>query len=347
MSAAVDIEGITAEWLSGALGYKVHSVSQQRIGTGQTAAAYRLSLDAEKGPATMLAKVAGGDEASRQRVAQGFACEVGFYTELVGSLDVRVPECYFAAISDDSLKFTVLLEDLAPRQPGVQVDGVELGRARAAIQNLAGLHAPRWNDPALLEMPFLMNTRDEATAAFLQELTCTAVEEFVERYEGELGAENVATLRAAAKCVAKWVLASPAPFTILHGDYRPDNLMFGEEETDVVALDWQTAAIGPPARDLAYFLGTSVDVEARREHERGLVEYYHNELKARGVDDYSFDACFHDYRLGHLQATVITCIGAIYATAERTGSSDAMFLAMATRSCAAIRDLNTLELLGS
>jgi hypothetical protein len=42
---------------------------------------------------------------------------------------------------------------------------------------------------------------------------------------------------------------------------------------------------------------------------------------------------------------MVTVIGCMYATGARTDKSDAMFLAMARRSCAAIRDLRSLELL--
>ena len=49
----------------------------------------------------------------------------------------------------------------------------------------------------------------------------------------------------------------------MHGDYRLDNLMFPEHGDGVVAVDWQTLAIGPPGRDLAYFLATSVLVDDR------------------------------------------------------------------------------------
>jgi len=52
-----------------------------------------------------------------------------------------------------------------------------------------------------------------------------------------------------------------------------------------------------------------------------------------------------DYRLGHLQGPMITVLGSTYATAVPTERSDAMFMAMATRSCVAIRDLGSLDLL--
>lgn len=98
---AADIEQIDARWLSDALNYPVHAVRAERVGTGQTGASYRLHLDADCGPSTVLAKVANGTLEARQRVAGGYAGEVGFYTLLEPTLDIRVPQCFYAAISDD------------------------------------------------------------------------------------------------------------------------------------------------------------------------------------------------------------------------------------------------------
>ena len=71
--------------------------------------------------------------------------------------------CWYGAITDDALHFTLLLEDLAPRVTGVQADGCSVARADAALRNLAGLHAPRWNDDSLFDLDFLpRTTRDRA-----------------------------------------------------------------------------------------------------------------------------------------------------------------------------------------
>jgi len=344
VKAAVDVNDLSPEWLSHALALDVRAFTCDRIGNGQTAATYRLALDVADGPSTLVAKVADGEEAARRRVANGYRAEVGFYMHLVETLDVCVPRCWYAAITDDALQFTLLLEDLEPRAPGVQVDGCPLGRAEAAVRNLGGLHAPRWNDETLFELDFVGRpTADRA--AFLGELTKSATEVFVERYGPQLAATDVETLRAAAVAVEAWVPARPEPFAVLHGDYRLDNLLFGSDDGDVVAVDWQTLVIGPPVRDVAYFLGTSLAVKERRAAEERLVGVYHAELVARGVEGYTAQRCFEDYRLGQVQGPMITTLGAVYATAERTERADAMFIAMATRSCAAIRDLASLDLL--
>jgi hypothetical protein len=78
------------------------------------------------------------------------------------------------------------------------------------------------------------------------------------------------------------------------------------------------------------------------------VASYHDELRRRGVQEYSANDCFDDYRLGQLQGPFITVLGCIYgATAERSPEADEMFISMATRSCAAIRELESLSLVTS
>jgi aminoglycoside/choline kinase family phosphotransferase len=342
VAGVADIEDISTEWLSVVFDADVRLDGVDQIGTGQTGAAYRLSLAAADLPPTLIAKVAAGDADARGRVAVGYRNEVGFYEHLLSTVDVRAPRCWHAAISDDALRFTLLLEDLAPRTPGVQAEGCPTDRAEAAVRNLAGLHAPRWNDPALHQLDFVTGPTPEG-AAFLGEVAASATGVFVERYGDDLGPADVETLRAAAGATAQWVMARPEPFSLLHGDYRLDNLMFGDVAGDVVAVDWQTLAVGPPLRDVAYFLGTCLEPAERAQVEEDLVRVYHAELVARGVAAYDPDRCFEDYRVGQMQGPLITTLGAAYATRERSAEADRMFLAMARRSCAAIRELGSVE----
>jgi hypothetical protein len=65
----------------------------------------------------------------------------------------------------------------------------------------------------------------------------------------------------------------------------------------------------------------------RREHERGLLLRYLDELRRYGVADYDYDALYADYRVTLLQG-VQTAIFASAGT-KRTARGDQMFLAMA------------------
>jgi Ecdysteroid kinase-like family len=343
----VDADGLSSAWLGEALDRHVRLVSCEGFGTGQTSATYRLTLSGPGLPSTLIAKVAAGDEPTRRKVRAGIRAEVGFYLDLLPTVDLRTPKCWYAAVSDDGMQFTLLLEDLAPCLPGVQAAGCSTPQAENAVRNLAALHAPRWNDPALFDLDFLYRPSADR-AEFLGAVTVSATEVFVQRYADELGdlsEEDVATLRSSAAAIETWLTLRFDPFSILHGDYRLDNLMFDPSSDDVFAVDWQTAVVGPPARDVAYFLGTCLEIEQRRAEEQGLVGCYHEQLVAHGVTDYPAEQCWEDYRLGQLHATLITTVGAAHASAEHTAQSDGMFLAMARRSCAAIRDLGSLDLL--
>jgi len=342
---------LTPKWLTEAFRAGGHdltaaSVATQQIGTGQIGTSYRLTVvyDGEPGPPTLVAKLAGGDAAARMRVAEGYAKEVGFYTYLAPTVDVRTPRCWYGAITEDHTNFTLILDEVVAATPGVQADGCSIAQAEGAVENLAGLHAPRWNDPALRDHGFLAPASPE-TAAFLGDVLIGATESFVERYHDRLGHDDQTTLRDVSRAITEWLLARPDPYAIVHGDYRLDNLMFPHDGNDVTALDWQTVTLAPPARDLAYFLGTSLPTARRRDHEEALVAGYHEQLVARGVAGYEAGTCWDDYRIGQLQGPMITVLGCTYATAVPTERSDGMFMAMATRSCAAIRDLGSLALL--
>jgi hypothetical protein len=58
---------------------------------------------------------------------------------------------------------------------------------------------------------------------------------------------------------------------------------------------------------------------------------------------YSATEAFEDYRIGLMQCPLIMVIGAAFSS--RTERGDAMFAAMARRSCAAMRDVATIDAL--
>ena len=343
---------LTASWVSEALrsaglAVTLSDVRVEQIGSGQMGTSYRLHLRHQSptngAPETIVAKLPGGDAEARARVAGGYAKEIGFYTEIADTVAIRRPHLWYGAISDDLESFTLLLEDLKSARPGIQADGCSVNEALDAVCNVAGLHAPRWNDPALLDHPYLAPL-DEARASFMGEVLVGATEEFLSQYDAELNDGDKITLRESAEANGEWQLARPKPFSLVHGDYRLDNLMFPLEGRGVCTLDWQTVSVGPPVRDVAYFLGNSLLTEVRRAEEERLVSTYYDELVGLGIEGYSAEDCWVDYRLGQLQGPMITVLGCMYATARRSVRADGMFLAMARRSAAAIRDLDPFSL---
>jgi len=119
--------------------------------------------------------------------------------------------------------------------------------------------------------------------------------------------------------------------------------LFDPERSRITVVDWQTVGIGLPGRDLAYFTATSLDPALRSQIERDLVEHYHRSLLGYGVTDYDVDTCWRDYRLGVVQAPLLVALGTAFAATTERG--DEMMLAMLSRGCRAIRDLDTLGLI--
>ena len=337
-----------ASWLSSVLGTVVRSASFQRIGSGQTSATYRLAIDAEGIPPTIVAKFAQGDEVARRRVATAHRSEVGFYRTLAERLDLRTPSCWHGAISDDGSSFTLLLEDLAPRRPGRQVEGCSPTQLRLALSPLAALHASSWRDASLRDLDFLIPLTPDR-ASFLGSLVATATEQFVGRFGDRLESIELETLEAVAALIVPWQLGHPETFSLIHGDFRVDNLMFSPEgaEADVVPVDYQTLSLGLPSRDLAYLLETSLPSEQRRLLERPLVDAYHAELLSRGVRSYTAEECWEGYRFGMLHGAMITVLGVMTSASVLEPEAEEMFLSMARRSCNAIRELGSLGLVES
>ena len=346
--AAVDRpELLTAAWLSQALqaaghDVEVDAVTFTAVGTGQMGSSYRLELEHRSPtfPTSLVAKLPSDDPETRATIASAYRAEAGFYTDLTSTVRVRVPGCYGVVTNDDCSVFVLLMEDLAPASQGDQFAGADADAALASVINLAGLHGPRWGEQALAELDFLSFTEPDV-AEFLGDLMVSATETFLERFQGAISDDDAAVLVDAAALSGRFLAGRPERFSVIHGDYRMDNLLFAPDGT-VTAVDWQTVALGLPGRDLAYFCSTSLAVDERRAREHELVAAYHAALVDHGVEDHPLDECFDDYRYGMLHAPMIIVLGATYgATTER---GDRMFLTMLERSCAAIRDHATLDL---
>lgn len=339
------VEELTPAWLSQALDRTITAVEHERIGTGQIGTCHRLRLTGDDVPITMLAKLPADDPAVRPMLAGVYRSEVRFYTDVAPTVAIRVPTCFHATPVTEDGAFVLLLADLAPAEQGDQLAGCTPDQARDAVVNLAGLHGPRWCDPTLLDVEGLaINGPDDA--ALLAELYGPATDIFIDGLGELLDAETVVTLRACVGAAEVWSLGRRERFGLVHGDYRLDNLMFPPDGgAGVVALDWQTLSLGLPARDLAYVVGTSLSPADRRATEVDLVTAYHQALMTYGVNDYDREQCWSDYRFAMIQGPLVGVFGCAYGT--RTERGDEMFAAMVTRACTAIRELGTLDLVGT
>lgn len=342
---------VTESWLTEVLTRsgapaQVETVDVTPVGTGQTGATFRVvasySANPHGLPASFILKLPAGDDAVRDRVMLGYRSECAFYRTVAGLVTIPIPRCYHCAIADDGASYALLLADQAPAVQGDQIAGCDVAEARLAVCALAGLHGPTWCDPRWQSFEGLVMsiTGEDAIRGF-GDIAKMAADITVDKLGSRLSGVDAETLVAAMALVTPWLLSAPDRFALLHGDYRLDNLLFDGERISVV--DWQTMGVGLPARDLAYFTGTSLEPQVRGAAERDLVAEYHGALLDAGVCDFDLDTCWDDYRLGMVQVPLISALGCAFSVETERG--DDMMAAMLRRGCQAIRDLGTLELI--
>ena len=72
------------------------------------------------------------------------------------------------------------------------------------------------------------------------------------------------------------------PMTLIHRDWHLDNILFAPEGEPFV-LDWQGAAVGPPATDLARFMVECLTADQHRSYGSEALLTYLDELSGHGV----------------------------------------------------------------
>jgi aminoglycoside/choline kinase family phosphotransferase len=349
-------EDLTPSWLTAALtdsrvldGGRVLDTVSHPIGTGQMCDCVRLDLSYDRptsAPRSIVAKLPAADETSRAtaKSLRSYETEVRFYQQLAPELPMRTPRAYYADIDVDSASFVLLLEDLAPAQQGDQLGGCSPEKAETALQELVKLHAWRWGDSTLAEIEWLH--QDKATnLQLLARLLPELWNGFRDRYGRDLSAEVIEAGTVLFSDVEAFLLADVGPLTIVHGDYRLDNLLFDPtpDGDPVAVVDWQLCTDGPAMNDVAYFIGAGLRADDRRVVEGDLVRRYHGALVAAGVADYTWGQCWRGYRRGTWSGLIMAVAASMLV--ERTSRGDQMFLTMADRHSRHALDLDAAEAL--
>jgi aminoglycoside/choline kinase family phosphotransferase len=313
---------ITAEWLTETLrrsghlepGAVVASVVHEPIAgvVGLLSKVARLRLTYAGGgcdaPNTLIAKSAARAPENRQ-MAMAVGCyerEVRFYQQIAPRLGVRVPHCFTADLDEETGEFVLLLEDLVDVSAGDQLLGATVEQARVAVDQLASFHARWWSSPELAPgggLEWLPRFDSPATLA-----GCPVIqgcwEPFVARYANRIGPEGVALgAWVQEHCDEIYRRAAEGPVTIVHDDFRMDNLLFdpldASRPNGFAVIDWQLMVAANGVCDVEYFLGASLPVATRRAVEVELVERYMERLAALGTD-VDRQALWDRYRLSTL-----------------------------------------------
>lgn len=330
-------DSIDSEFWHEVFGVPVLASAPKRIGEGQVGMNLRYVLTSADPtvPSSVVVKMASPDPTSRATgiALRNYEREVKFYNEVGSSLDVRKPHCYFADWNEAGGDIAIVLEDMSPSEQGDQIRGCNIDEARLAVTELSRLHGPRWNDPTLYEIDW-MQRRDAEDAVRLHGLYSMFKPGFLAVYTdailAETGQEGLDFVNQLESLIPVYVAAKDEPFTVTHGDYRLDNLLFATTPDGVPCsvVDWQTPGHGNGVGDLAYFIGAGLLPPDRRKFEWELVDLY-----IAGIESYGH-VIDHEWVRDHYRREAISgLVMAVIASqiVGRTDRGDKMFEVMATR----------------
>jgi hypothetical protein len=341
-------DAVDAAWLtsvlreSGIAGDEyVVAVTARSIGTGQVGENVRFALRWSSNdptlPSSVVGKFPSTSEVSRATAVQvgTYVKEVGFYRHLQSRLTLRTPLIHHVGWDPETQDFVILMEDVAPARQGDQLTGCSVAEAELAIDGVVGLHAPTWGTESELATLDWLARPDSQRIAFMDDLFTAVIGGFVDRYRRRLATDVLDVAESMVAQYLPWHEAVLAwgdrhGWCLVHGDYRLDNMLFGEppRSSPLTVVDWQTVALGIGPTDLAYFIGASLLPGERCEHEQALVSRYGTAVRASGVD-VTATAIWDGYVLGSAGGLLMAVLAS--QIVERTDRGDEMFAVMAER----------------
>ena len=294
------IDDVTAEWLGEVTGLSVEAIGIEQIGVGVgvSSALYRVHLDCGSGlPTSVVVKLPALDDAAvfTSTVLSMYRREVSFFNELATAAPIRVPICHHASVDADS-HFVLVMEDLGEHRAVDQLTGMSLPDAQAAVDGLARWHATWWGKAeALAEAGVTLSLGDPIYPAVVPMV-------FDEGWDKIVGAgipmpPSIQAVRPGFNAAIPHLLSdlATAPTTMIHGDFRADNLVFCDDGA-VAAFDFQLIGTGSGSYDLAYFVTQSLDNDLATSEERGLFDRWTAGLVAGGVPEGDLGRLWEDYR---------------------------------------------------
>ena len=316
------IADITTDWLNevlagGPVG-RIESFTAERLGEGvgilgELARITPTYAPGETGPATMIAKCQ-SPAAENQflgRVMGFYLREVNFYREVAGNLDFRTPTPYFVDAGEDGLPFILLIEEISGAYCPNQIEGISPEEAKRILDTVAVLHARYWDSPELETMAWIPPMNNPLYKGG-KEMALARFPGFKARFGDRVEPAMMDSIERLCHEYPNLLdhLAQLDHLTFTHTDCRCENYLFGGSAGDdvITMIDFQlcTKHIGP--FDVATLLAGSMLPEVRRANEPALIAGYHARLEELGVQGYTLERCWLDYRRGLLQMAVASVI---------------------------------------
>ena len=238
-----------------------------------------------------------------------YSNEINFYNYLSKDCPIEIPACLYAAVDPVTQDILLVLEDLGEEEAGDQIAGCSEAQMRVAYRRAAQLHAKFWGKTG--DYDWLNHQLDMKTMLFRRDnLLRPGIEPAIELFPDHFSGNRAEMARSIGEnYIDLFLNAMSGEQTIIHGDFRVDNLFMAERDgqPDIITFDWQNTTGANGLHDVAYFSGGNCDDELRGDIEMSVLREYHETLLDLGVRNYSFDECLNHYRY-NLLITMISPI---------------------------------------
>lgn len=353
IEAGRDESEVSAEWLdeilrgAGALATeRVSAVRSTQIGMeiGFLSRTLRVELEydgqCDGVPRSVIVKQepAPGPYLTAERNLSAFEREIRFYREIAPRVGLRLPRVYHADAGASGA--VLVMEDLSGLRSVDQVRGLQQSEVMQTVREVAKLHATFWgvtDHPSVAWIP--------AYEHFWEEDLAEHWPAFADEYglrigpEGRLLGERVV---ADFDRLSQAIRARPA--TVIHGDLRADNLLFGSN--GAYLLDWQLATRSLATIDVARLLGGSEPTVERRGRQLEIVAGWHEALRDAGVKNYDLEEAIADYRRAVLYCLLIPIRSFSFVGADSGRRTARLVDAQAERFFASAVEMNAGAALG-
>ena len=245
-------------------------------------------------PCKYILKVGSDHPVSQKfsRHIRSFQREVLAYQILQPLGGKYVPRCLASASVPDGSDGFLLLQEINPCRTGDQIQGLSFRELSSAAKSIGAVHARFWNSNQLRKIKALplhhYNRAHEAgkhAQTFLRHCRSLLTKKDAKRIQHFLPTIAQALQRAKKRSI-----------TLVHGDLRADNLLLVRSKALIV--DWQIAARGLGAFDLARVIGGSSTRPLTLQDQQKLVSIWHQTLRQGGVRGYNLSDAWWDYRIG-------------------------------------------------
>lgn len=225
--------------------------------------------------------------------------------------NMPIPICYDAAFSEEIGRSHIMLENLSKTHTGCFDYPPSKRYLERAIDCLAEIHAFWWDHPKLKEISkhsYVLYTFKENSFNEIEILTWfNSQKETLKRFLKNVGDrisdkrkelfEKVFSLfpQVASERLKK------ENITVIHVDPHFMNFFYPKDITNqkskVILSDWMGWSVGVGGQDLSYMIGAFFFSDYRSLTEENLIKRYYNSLLKFGVENYSWDDCWYDYKL--------------------------------------------------